>query len=351
MRIVLSLALAIALNLLSLGGVRAMGATIVEAGSTLMYPLMNVWVAAFQKTHPAIAISTQSTGSETGITQAMYGIAQIGASDAYMSDQQMQKATMLNIALAVSAQQVNFNIPGLNDARLNLSGPVLAAIYSGQVLTWDDPAIRVINPEIASKLPHQPIVPINRADGSGDTFIFTQYLALTAPVWHDQVGFGTKILWPPTPRGVAAIGNTGMLESCRATPYSLAYIGISYLAKTQEAHLGYAWLLNRAGKYVPPTPASIAAAVKKLEMQTPADERMSLIDAPGPQSYPIVNFEYAIVNPHQSEAALKDGLVAFLRWAIDPSGGNNAHYLDETKFLPLPDRVRTLSEAQIASIK
>src|SRR5215469_7657882 len=164
-----TIALALAALLLASGAGRALAATnLLETGSTLLYPLMNLWVADYQKDNKDVQITTQGTGSGTGISQAIAGVAQIGASDAYMADAQMKASPMLNIPLAISAQQINYNIPGLNDANLNLSGPVLAGIYSGDIKFWDDSKIKDINKALASKLPHQAIVPIHRADGSGD---------------------------------------------------------------------------------------------------------------------------------------------------------------------------------------
>ncbi|MHB1550821.1 MAG: phosphate ABC transporter substrate-binding protein PstS [Vulcanimicrobiaceae bacterium] len=323
---------------------------LLETGSTLLYPLMNLWVASYQKQHAGVQITTQGTGSGTGISQAIAGVAQIGASDAYMSDAQMKGTPMLNIPLAISAQQINYNVPGLNGVHLRLSGPVLAGIYSGKILTWNDPAIVGINPRYASKLPHHTIVPIHRSDGSGDTFIFSQYLSYSTPSWAQGPGMGTTISWPAVASGVGANGNPGMVETCKNTPYSIAYIGVSFLDQTQAAHLGYAALRNRAGAFVLPAHATIAAAAQAMVNKTPKDERISLVFAPGKQSYPIINYEYAIVNPHQTGAAARANLVAFLSWAILPNGGNASRFLDEVHFLPLPPSIVKLSKEQIAKI-
>ncbi len=324
-------------------------ARLLETGSSLMYPVMNLWVPAYQKAHSATQITTQSTGSGTGISQAISGVAQIGASDAYMSDAQMSSAKMLNIPLVISAQQINYNLPGLNDVHLNLSGPVLAGIYTGKILYWDDAAIKGINKQYASKLPHDAIVPIHRSDGSGDTFIFSQYLSFSTPSWKSGPGYGTTISWPAESNGVGAHGNPGMVQSCQNAPYSIAYVGVSFLNQTNAAHLGYAALQNRAGKFVLPTSSTIAAAANALQSSTPKDERISLVYAPGENSYPIVNYEYAIVNPHQSDANVRKALVGFLSWTLDE--GNTGTYLGEVHFLPLPARVKALSLAQIRQIR
>ncbi|HTV72184.1 MAG TPA: phosphate ABC transporter substrate-binding protein PstS [Candidatus Acidoferrales bacterium] len=348
MRKTMALALA-ALLLVSVGG-RALAATdLLETGSTLLYPLMNLWVAAYQGDHKDVQITTQGTGSGTGISQAISGVAQIGASDAYMGDAQMANSPMLNIPLAISAQQINYNVPGLNNVHLNLSGPVLAGIYSGEIQYWDDAKIKEINKQYASKLTHNQIVPIHRADGSGDTFIFTQYLTFSTPSWKSGPGYGTTVSWPSVSTAVGATGNPGMVQTCQNTPYSIAYVGVSFLNQTNKAGLGYAALENRAGKFVLPTAETIGSAARALDAKTPADERISLIFAPGASSYPIINYEYAIVNPKQGDGTKAAELKKFLDWAL--SDGQSGRFLDAVHFLPLPESIAAKSKAQIAKIQ
>jgi phosphate transport system substrate-binding protein len=346
MRKTLALTLA-ALLLVSAGG-RALAATdLLETGSTLLYPLMNLWVAAYQQAHGDVQITTQGTGSGTGISQAIAGVAQIGASDAYMADAQIKNSPMLNIPLAISAQQINYNIPGLNNVHLNLSGPVLAAIYSGTIQFWDDAQIKDMNKDV--KLPHTQIVPIHRAEGSGDTFIFTQYLSKSTPSWASGPGYGTTISWPSVASAVGATGNPGMVQTCQNTPGSIAYIGISFLNQTAKAGLGYAALKNQAGKFVLPTEENIAAAAAATDKATPSDERISLIFAPGEKSYPIINYEYAIVNPKQADPGKAAELRKFLDWAL--SEGQASKFLSAVRFLPLPSGVQAMSRAQVAKIQ
>lgn len=324
---------------------------LLETGSSLLYPLMNLWVDGYQRSHRDVEITTQSTGSGTGIAQAIAGVAQIGASDAYMSDAQMHVTPMLNIPLAISAQQINYNLPGLNNVHLNLSGPVLAGMYAGRITYWDDPHIKAMNRAVQRRLPHQPIVPIHRSDGSGDTFIFTQYLSKSTSWWNGGPSYGTTISWPNVATAVGANGNPGMVQTCKATPYSIAYIGVSFLSQTNEAHLGYAALENRDRRFVLPTAATVGAGARAFEGHTPADERTSLIFGPGPDAYPIVNYEYAIVNPHQPDRAARKALRDFLAWAVSPDGGQQARYLDEVHFLPLTEGVARLTRGQLNRIK
>ncbi len=285
---------------------------LLETGSSLVYPLMNLWVKAYQSVDPNVQITTQSTGSGTGISQAIAGIAQIGASDAYVSDSQMQKAPVINVPLAISAQQINYNVPEIGKSHLNLSGPVLSAIYDGSIKTWKDPKIVALNKDLANKLPSKTIIPIRRADGSGDTFIFTQYLTDTAPSWKAGPGFGTTISWPSVSNEVGATGNPGMVQACKGAPYSIAYVGISFLNQTNDAGLGYAALKNASGKFTLPTEENIKAAASALVSKTPSDERMSLINAPGGNAYPIINYEYAVINPKQPDKQIADATSKFL---------------------------------------
>lgn len=332
------------------GGARAADAVrLLETGSTLLYPLFNLWVADYTKAHPDIEITTQGTGSGAGISEAISGIAQIGASDAYMSAAQVRKDPgILNIPLAISSQTINYNLPGLNDRHLRLTGPVLAGIYSGAIRYWDDGEITKLNPGV--NLPHRQIIPIHRSDGSGDTFIFSQYLSFSTPSWADSIGYGTTISWPAVQGGIGALGNPGMVSAAKGTPDSIAYIGISFRNATTAAGLGEAILQNRDGKFVQASPQTVAAAVAASAAKTPPDERISLVFAPGADSYPIINYEYAIVKSAQPSPAAAAAVRAFLEWVISPQGGSAPHYLQAVGFVPLPAPIARMSLAQLARI-
>jgi phosphate transport system substrate-binding protein len=322
---------------------------ILETGSTLLYPLFNLWVPDYQKAHPGVKITTQGTGSGTGISEAISGIAQIGASDAYMSDAQMKmNAGILNVPLAISSQMVNYNLPGLNDKHLQLSGPALAGIYSGAITYWDDAELKKLNPTV--KLPHETIIPVHRTDGSGDTFIFSQYLSFSTPSWSSNPGFGTTITWPPVQGGIGANGNPSMVIACKGNPYSIAYIGISFKSATTQAGLGEAMLQNRAGKFVLANDRTVSSAAAATAAKTPKDERLSLIFAPGAESYPIINYEYAIVNSAKAPPEIGKAVRAFLEWGVSPSGGNAPKYMNAVGFVALPPAIRKLSLGQLNAI-
>ena len=319
---------------------------LIESGSSLLYPLFNLWVASYSAENAGTDITTTSSGSGAGIAQAIKGLIQIGASDAYMSDALVKaNPTMMSIPLAISSQAVNYNLPGVS--HLNLSGPILAGIYEGKITKWNDPAIAAANPGVS--LPDHVIVPVHRLDGSGDTFIFTQYLAASDAGWGSTLKYGTSVSWPAIAGEIGAKGNSGMLSAAAANPYSVAYIGISFADKAAAAGLGQAALLNKSGQYVLPTNETISAAAESVASTTPADERVSMIFAEGANAYPIVNYEYAIVNSQQPAHAMGVAIRSFLSWAIDE--GNHESYLKQVHFLPLPAAVKALSQAQIDKIQ
>jgi phosphate transport system substrate-binding protein len=342
--------------MLALGGLalqaapaRADDINLAETGSTLVYPLFNVWVSEYAKTHSGVHITTGSTGSGAGIEQALSGAVQIGTSDAYMSDAQAeQNPQIINVPMAISALTVNYNLPGLNTATLKLDGPVLAGIYTGKIREWDDKAIATLNPAV--KLPHHDIIPVHRADGSGDTFVFSQYLTFSTPSWEDSIGYGTSIAWPAVAGGLSANGNLGVLQVIQQTPYALTYLGISFHAQIAKADLGTALLKSYSGEFLLPTPRTIAAAAASLTPRTPADERLTLVNAPGANAYPLVNYEYAIVSTQQANPTTAAGLKKFLLWCIAPDE-TNEKYLEDAHFIALPAHIWVLSHDQLERIK
>jgi phosphate transport system substrate-binding protein len=348
-RLFSAIAFALSLTAVTTARVQAESVTMVETGSTLLYPLFNIWVANYTKTHPGINITTNPTGSEAGIKKVISGETQIGASDAYMSDTEVKRnLQIVNIPLCISAQMVNYNLPGLNTEKLKLDGTVLAGIYSGKIRDWDAAPIAALNPSV--KLPHQPIIPIRRAEGSGDTFIFTQFLTFSDPIWADKNGYGTTITWPVVPGSLEATGNAGMVQTTQKTAYSLAYIGVSFSDAIANAGLGTAWLKNESGNFVLPTKEAVEAAAEGLGSRTPPDERLTIVLAPGADAYPLVNYEYAIVSTKQADAAKATAIRKFLLWCIVPSETNES-YLDSVHFIALPPHIWELSQAQIQTIK
>jgi len=323
--------------------------TLAETGSTLIYPVFQVWAADYPKSHPGVAVTAAATGSGAGVEQAISGAAQIGVSDAYMSDTQVRdNPLIINVPMAISAQTVNYNIPGLNGQNLKLDGPTLAGIYSGKIQSWDDPAIAATNTGV--KLPHNPIAPIHRSDASGDTFIFTQYLTFTTPSWEYSPGYGTTIAWAAAPNALTADGNAGMIAKIHDTPYSIGYVGVSLHEDVAKAGIGTAAVRSYDGEFLLPTPQAIEAAASALWPRTPPDERLTLVNAPGANAYPLINYEYAVVAKKQPSPETAAALRSFLLWAIAPDE-KNAQYLANANFIPLPAHVWVLSHDQIEEIK
>jgi len=321
-------------------------ASITETGSTLLYPLFGSWATAYQKLFPKVTITAGGTGSGTGIADASTGTVDLGGTDAYLSSSDRASyPTMMNIAVAISAQQVNFNIPNVKS--LKLDGTVLAQIYSGKITNWNNSAIAALNPGVT--LPSLKIVPLHRADSSGDTFLFTSYLNDQDPSVWSTADVGTSVSWPSVSGALAETGNSGMVAGCAATKGCIAYIGISYLAKTTAAGLGQAMLKNGDGNYESPSATTIAAEAAAFTSKTPANESISMIDGPVSNGYPIINYEYLAVNQKQSSATVTQDLRALLYWEIT-AGQSETTYLSAVDFQPLPAAVVTLSENQIKKI-
>jgi phosphate transport system substrate-binding protein len=332
---------------------------VAETGSTLIYPVFQGWVGAYAKIAPAVHMTASATGSEAGMNQAIAGQVQIGMSDAYMTDTQaMANPKILNIPLAISAQLVVANLPELHGAQLKLSGPVLADIYFGKIREWDAAPIAALNGGI--HLPHRAIVPVHRADGSGDTFIFTQFLSFSTPEvndvappgsWEHDIYYGTTVHWPAVQGSLTVSSNREMAQKLASTPYAVGYLGASFEDDANKAGLQIAMLQNENGNFVLPTPSTITAAAATLTPRTPADERLTLVFAPGANSYPLINYEYAMVSQNQPNAQVAAAISNFLVWCISPQGGSAASLLDPVHFIALPTSIRARSEIQISKIQ
>jgi phosphate transport system substrate-binding protein len=326
------------------------GGTLTETGSTLLYPLFNLWAGGYGQKFSSMTVQTAGTGSGTGISSAENGTIDIGASDAYLSPSVTNtNPDLKNIPLAISSQMVAYNVPGVL-SHLKLSGKVLSAIYQGQVTMWNASQIASLNPGVT--LPSIPIVTLHRSDSSGDTFLFTSYLSKAdSPTgWAAKVGYNTTVPWPAAPGALGEQGNSGMVSGCKATKGCIAYIGISYLTQTLQAGLGYASLANPKGQYLVPTQQTIAAEAAGFVKKTPANGTISMIYGNIHNGYPIVNYEYGIVSTNQSSSSTAKNIRSFLEWAINPKYGANSSYLSQVNFQPLPSRVEAQSAKQILSI-
>ncbi len=324
--------------------------TLAESGSSLFGPLFLEWSTGYPNKNISIQPTISSSGK--GVAAAIAGTSDIGASDPYLAPSQM--TSVINIPMVVSAQTIDYNIPGLKAGyHLRLNPTLLNEIYTGAITNWDDPQIAAVNK--GTTIPSLPIVTIHRSDSSGDTFLFTSYLdyglggssvnpSAGSSFVASQGGPNNLPTWPSVPNSQAQSGNSGMLTACNATVGCIAYIGISYLNNALADHLGYAFLENHAKQYVPPTKANIDTEVASFK-NIPTNGAISLIYSTAKSAatgYPIVNFEYAIVNPNidpTKAAAIK----AFLAWGMDPRNGASKTYLPQVQFQPLPDNALAVS--------
>jgi len=310
--------------------------TLQESGSTLVLPYLQKLVDPLHNAYSNITLAPSGGGSGKGISDASAGTVQLGGSDAYLSDAQVQQSpNLLNIPIAISAQAVNYNLPGVKNLKLN--GDVLAKMYEGHITNWNDAAIAGLNPGVS--VPNQPIIPVRRVDASGDTFIFASLLTATNAEWKNGPAFGTSVTWPAVESEVTANGNPGMVQVCQQNPGCVAYIGVSVEQTALDGGLGEALLQNQAGQFLLPTQDTITAAVTAGAVSTPDDLRQSLIYVAGDQSYPIVNFEYLMVQSKQPDPNTALATRTFLAWAIDPTKGSTPANLLSVDFVALPTSV------------
>ena len=320
-----------------------------ETGSSLLYPLFNLWLPGAKQKFPSISVTTASTGSGTGFSAAATGTVQIGASDAYLSNtQSTQYPGLMNVPLAISSQFIAYNVPQVS-GHLKLTGKLLSEIYQGQVTSWNNSQIKALNPMV--NLPDIPIVTLHRSDSSGDTFLFTSFLSDTDPTgWGQKYSYSTSIQFPNTPGAEGAEKNSGMLATCQATKGCIAYIGVSYLTKALQAGPRRGGASEQVRELRASQPGCDLCRSRGLRAETPASGTISMIFGPATDGYPIVNYEYAIVQSHQSSSTTAGAIQAFLAWTIDPAGGNASTYLDQVNFVPLPTQVRNIALNQLNKI-
>jgi phosphate transport system substrate-binding protein len=321
----------------------ASGKTITETGSTLLFPLFGDWQTAYSTSNPSVTITSGATGSGTGIADAANGLVNIGASDESLPSTDLMKYPgLLNIPLTVAAVDVNYNVTGVTKP-LNLNGTVLAEIYTGKITMWNDPAIAKLNPGVS--LPAEKIVTLHRADSSGQSFLFTSYLNAQDPSAWPSSDIGTTITWPSVPGSLSETGQGGMLSACGTTKGCIAYIGISELSKATKAGLGTASLADKSGSYEAPTNATIDSALASFPA-APASGSETLLNSGS--GYPIINYEYAIVQKTQPSASEAAAIKKFLSWVIDT--GDTTTYLSAYGSVPLPAATKAVATTLVNSL-
>lgn len=320
------LALAATTVALATPAVHAQSVDLTGAGSSFAYPLYSNWAAQYAKT--GVKVNYQSIGSSGGIRQLSDGIVDFGATDGPMTDEQMAKAKggpILHIPTVMGGVSITYNLPGVQTP-LRFTGDVLADIFLGTITKWNDPRIAAINPGV--RLPSQDILVVHRADGSGTTYIMSDYLASVSKAWESKVGRGQLLNWPV---GLGAKGSEGVSGQVKQLPGAIGYVELSY---AKQNHLPSALIRNAAGAWVAPTLESVTAAAAGVVAKLPAnsDYRVSIVNAPGREAYPISSFTWIILYQHQTNAAKGKALVQFLRWGIT-AGEASAAKLD---YAPLP---------------
>ena len=322
--------------------------TLNEAGSTLIYPYLQVLAPQVHAAYSNITLAPGPGGSGLGISEATAKLVQMGGSDAYLSPAQAAaNPSLLNIPIAISAQAVDYNVPGI-PANLKITGNILAQMYEGKITAWNDPQLAAINPGIT--LPAVKVVPVRRVDSSGDTFIFTSLLTKTNTAWANGPAFGTTVTWPAVATELTANGNPGMIQVCKANPGCIAYIGVSVENTALQQGLHEALLQNQAGNYLVPDLATITSAVNASAGSTPSNLRQSLIYSLGADSYPIINFEYLMIQQTQPNPTAAQAIRTLLDWAISPTGGATGGNLSAVNFVALPTSVIPKVEAAINQI-
>src|SRR5215217_3561242 len=348
------------------GGGQGQNIIINGAGATFPFPLIDTWRVEYQSVNPSVNINYQSIGSGGGVKQFTEKTVDFGASDAPLSQEEMQalsSSTPVHIPETIGSVVAAYNIGGI-DKGLKLTGPVLADIFLGKITKWDDVRIKELNPGVP--LPSADIVVVHRSDGSGTTFIWTSYLSQVSPEWNQTFGAGKSIQWTV---GLGAQGNEGVSSTIKSTPNSIGYVELTYALTT---NMDYASLMNRAGNFVDPTLNSTQAAAQAAIMNStstttnnngtapsatiglPSGDQswthVTLLDAPGADSYPIASFSYLLLykelstNIDSMEKA--EALAEFVNWAIT----DGQQFASPLHYVPLPDSVVQHNQQTLRSL-
>ncbi len=322
--------------------------TINGAGATFPFPLIDTWRVDYKSIKPNVNINYQSIGSGGGVKQFIEKTVDFGATDAPLTASEVQRAPgAVHIPETIGSVVVAYNIPSMPNKGLKLTGPVLADIFLGKITKWNDPKIQSLNP--GASLPGEDIIVVHRSDGSGTTYVWTDYLSNISTAWNEQIGRGKSVQWPT---GIGGPGNEGVANAIRGSPNTIGYIELAYALTTQ---MPYAYLQNQAGKFIEPTlestRAAVAATAPTLPKGAASWEHISVVNAPGGDSYPVASFSYLILfkelstNPSIDEAKAK-ALVDFMSWAIT-EGQQSA---DDLSYVPLPAEIVKLNQETLKSL-
>ena len=298
------------------------------AGSTFDNPAFMLWKESYSKSNPDVQINYQSIGSGAGIKQLQSQTVDFGASDAPMTDEAMKHAPgrILHIPVVAGAVAITYNLPGIGGPKLKFDADTLSSIFLGQITKWNDPKIAALNPGIT--LPDMPIVVVHRSDGSGTTYIFTDYLSTISKDWATKVGKSVSVSWPT---GVGGKGNEGVSGQVKQLPGAIGYVELAY---AEQNKMPVAELKNADGKFVTPSPDSVSKAMATATI--PDDFRFSMVNALGEGSYPISGASWVLLYQKQGDVKKGKALVNFLRWCVT-DGQQISPRLD---YAALPDNVQ-----------
>jgi phosphate transport system substrate-binding protein len=306
----------------------AFGQTTVNgAGATFPNPMYQKWFSEYHKAHPDIQFNYQSIGSGGGIRQVLAQTVDFGASDGPMTDEQLSQAKVkiLHIPTVMGAVVPAYNVPGVS-TELKFTPEALSGIFLGKITTWNDPAIAKANPGV--NLPNQPIIVVHRSDGSGTTYIFTDYLSKVSSEWANGPGKGTSVKWPV---GLGGKGNEGVAGMIRQMQGGIGYIELIYAVQNK---IDYGLVKNAGGTFVKASLESVTAAAASVKSM-PADFRVSITNAPGKDAYPISSFTWLLIPEKSKEAAKGKILADFLNWMVDDGQKMTA----DLTYAPLPGSV------------
>jgi len=310
------------------------------AGSTFIYPLMSKWSSDYQKVAPSVQINYQSIGSGGGIRQLIAHTVQFGCTDGPMTDEQLKeaKAPVFHVPLVMGAVVPTYNLPPLSHA-IRFTPEALAGIYLGDIKKWNDPKLAAANPDL--ELPTTPIVVVHRSDGSGTTYVWTDYLSKVSPEWKSKVGNATSVNWPT---GLGGRGNEGVSGTVRQTPGAIGYVELTYAMQNK---MPAGEVKNRAGHFVTPTIDAVTAAAAGAVATLPDDLRYSITDAPGDAAWPISGTTWAVVYKDMPAGSDRTAVVSFLRWALH-DGQKSCAALD---YAALPPELVARAEAKLDQVE
>jgi len=304
----------------------ACAADITGAGATFPFPIYSKWADAYKK-QTGNGLNYQSIGSGAGIKQIVSKTVTFGASDMPLKVEQLDKDGLVQWPMVMGAIVPVVNLEGVKAGEMVFDGPTLADIYLGKITKWDDPAIKKLNPNV--KLPSEAIAVVHRADGSGTTFNFTDYLSKVSPDWKGKVGVGTAVEWPA---GVGAKGNEGVSGNIGQTKNSIGYVEYAY---AKQNKLVYTAMVNKAGKTVQPTTETFQAAASNADWTHAPGYYVILTDQPGDTSWPITASTFILMHKNPADKAASAEAIKFFKWSFE-NGGKMAEELD---YIPMPDNV------------